>query len=54
MTEIKADAECFETVYARENLGFLPEPEPEDFDPEAHQDRPDPKPTGRMSTTAEF
>ncbi|AWS42246.1 hypothetical protein DKM19_13650 [Streptosporangium sp. 'caverna'] len=49
MTEIKADAERFETVYAREN--FTSQPEGFDTDihnPEQLQDRPDPEPTGRI------
>ncbi|MEU8204297.1 GntR family transcriptional regulator [Streptosporangium sp. NPDC049046] len=50
MTEIKADAERFETVYARENsTSDLPD----GFDPDIHDveqltDRPDPEPTGRI------
>ncbi|MFC4895767.1 GntR family transcriptional regulator [Streptosporangium amethystogenes subsp. fukuiense] len=49
MTEIKADAERFETVYARENLTSLPEGfDPDIHDPEQLQEKPDPEPTGRI------
>ncbi|WP_433380821.1 hypothetical protein [Streptosporangium sp. CA-115845] len=47
--EIKADAECFETVYARENPDTYPEgfdPDIHEIDPEQLQDKPDPEPTG--------
>ncbi|WP_440070039.1 hypothetical protein [Streptosporangium sp. OZ121] len=49
MTEVKADAERFETVYARENLTSVPEGfDPDIHDPEQLQDKPDPEPTGRI------
>ncbi|MET8054836.1 GntR family transcriptional regulator [Streptosporangium sp. NPDC005286] len=49
MTEIKADAERFETVYARENLTSLPEGfDPDIHDPEQLQEKAEPEPTGRI------
>ncbi|WP_433256053.1 GntR family transcriptional regulator [Streptosporangium sp. CA-135522] len=47
MTEVKADAERIETVYARETPGYFPE-EPEDLDPTIQSEQPDPEPTGRI------
>ncbi|WP_165781377.1 UTRA domain-containing protein [Streptosporangium minutum] len=49
MTEVKADAERFETVYARENLTSVPKGfDPDVHDPEQLQDKPDPEPAGRI------
>ncbi|MEV0422571.1 GntR family transcriptional regulator [Streptosporangium canum] len=49
MTEVKADAERFETAYAQEKPAVLPEGfDPDDFDPDPDHERPDPQPTGRI------